>query len=101
MSMSGINLHMTQNSFAGAWKPRNDTDGVQTVRSTYYAYAAMAQLIGSGNGTTQIASVSSDSMPAAYDDYVRYVSPPTLMSTLQKTLTTCLRRILSCELRLT
>lgn len=76
MSMSGINLHMTQNSFAGAWKPRNDTDGVQTVRSTYYAYAAMAQLIGSGNGTTQIASVSSDSMPAAYDDYVRYVFSP-------------------------
>lgn len=74
INMSGINLHMTQNSYAGAWKPRNDSDGNQVVRPTYYAYAAMAQLIGSGNGTTQITRLSSDTMPAAYDDYVRYVS---------------------------
>lgn len=71
--MSGINLHMTEDSYAGAWRPRT-LDGVsQGIRPTYYAYAAMAQLIGSGNGTTQIARLSSDSMPAVYDDYVRYV----------------------------
>lgn len=71
--MSGINLHMTQNSYASAYKPRTDSDGSQAISPTYYAYAAMAQLIGSGNGTTQIARLSSDTMPAAYDDYVRYV----------------------------
>lgn len=73
MSMSGINLHMTEDSYAGAWKPRTLDGTSQGIRPTYYAYAAMAQLIGSGNGTTQIARLSSDTVPAAYDDYVRYV----------------------------
>ncbi|KAJ4414399.1 hypothetical protein N0V82_007961 [Gnomoniopsis sp. IMI 355080] len=71
ISMSGINLHMTQNSYASAYKPRTDSDGAQVIYPTYYAYAAMAQLVGSGNGTTQITRLSSDTMPAAYDDYVR------------------------------
>lgn len=77
ISMSGINIHMTEASYAGPWKPRTFKGEAQVVRPSYYAYAAMAQLIGSGNGTTQIARISSDTLPAAYDDYVRYAVHPT------------------------
>lgn len=75
--MSGINIHMTEASYASPWKPRTYQGIPQSIRPSYYAYAAMAQLIGSGNGTAQIARLSSDSMPAVYDDYVRYVFVPT------------------------
>jgi len=36
------------------------------VKPMYYAHAAVAQLIGNGNGTTQIGVLNTNSVPSAY-----------------------------------
>lgn len=79
LNLSSVQMHMTDNSYAAPWQP-TDRDGVpKYVRPNYYAFAAMAQLIGSGNGTTQVAALplppqpssGGTSLPAAYKSNVR------------------------------
>ncbi|KAF2085206.1 glycoside hydrolase family 79 protein [Saccharata proteae CBS 121410] len=73
LNVSSVEMHMTDNSYAAPWAPITNAAGtiVKSVRPTYYAYAAMAQLIGSGNGTTQIAPLDTSGVPSSYSDYVR------------------------------
>jgi len=41
-------MHMTDNSFAAPWQPINNYGVGPFVRTTYYAWAAMTQIIGTG-----------------------------------------------------
>ncbi|KAI8942424.1 hypothetical protein NX059_000496 [Plenodomus lindquistii] len=72
IGISSVQMHMTDNSNASAWQPipmyGRDTT---FVRPQYYAHAAVAQIIGNGNGTTQISSLSTSSVGAAYDGRIR------------------------------
>ncbi|KAF2010022.1 glycoside hydrolase family 79 protein [Aaosphaeria arxii CBS 175.79] len=57
LGISSVQMHMTVDSNASAWQPQVWYGNPQHVRPQYYAHAAIAQIIGNGNGTTQIASV--------------------------------------------
>ena len=69
--VGSVQMHMTDNSFAAAWQPIEKYGQGPHVRPSYYAFAAMAMLIGSGNGTTQIAALTPSNVPNSYADYVR------------------------------
>jgi len=71
VGVGSVQMHMTDNSFAAAWQPIEKYGQGPHVRPSYYAFAAMAMLIGSGNGTTQIAALTPSNVPAGYADYVR------------------------------
>lgn len=71
LGISYVQMHMTDNSFAAPWQPMDRDGTARNVRPSYYAFAAMAQLIGSGNGTTQVASLSNDDVPDEYWSNVR------------------------------
>jgi hypothetical protein len=75
IGISSVEMHMTDNSNASAWQPipmyGHDTT---FVRPQYYAHAAVAQIIGNGNGTTQIYSENTDSVGASYDGRIRVYS---------------------------
>jgi hypothetical protein len=75
IGISSVQMHMTDNSNASAWSPipmyGRDTS---FVRPQYYAHAAIAQIIGNGNGTTQIAALSTSNVGAAYDGRIRAYS---------------------------
>ncbi|CAG5163847.1 uncharacterized protein ALTATR162_LOCUS6560 [Alternaria atra] len=72
IGISSVQMHMTDNSNASAWAPI-PIYGRQTtfVRPQYYAHAAVAQIVGNGNGTTQIAALSTSNVGAAYDGRIR------------------------------
>jgi hypothetical protein len=74
LNISSVEMHMTDNSFASAWMPISMPSNPAGVRPSYYAFAAMTQLLGSGNGTTQIAAVNSSGLPSGYKNYVRTYS---------------------------
>ena len=66
---------MTDNSNASAWAPIPIYGRQNTfVRPQYYAHAAVAQIVGNGNGTTQIAALSTSNVGAAYDGRIRAYS---------------------------
>jgi hypothetical protein len=71
LNISGVQMHMTDNSYASAWMPISRPSNPAGVRPSYYAFAAMAQLIGSGNGTTQIAALAPSGLPSGYTNNVR------------------------------
>lgn len=79
LNISSVQMHMTDNSFAAPWQPTDRDRVPKYVRPSYYAFAAMAQLIGSGNGTTQVAPLlplplpppAPLPMPPAYKSNVR------------------------------
>jgi hypothetical protein len=72
IGISSVQMHMTDNSNASAWQPI-PMYGRETsfVRPQYYAHAAVAQVIGNGNGTTQISSLKTSNVGAAYDGRIR------------------------------
>ncbi|KAJ9648129.1 hypothetical protein H2199_001907 [Coniosporium tulheliwenetii] len=74
LNISSVQMHMTDNSFASPWQPDRRYDRDPHVRPNYYAYTAMAQLIGSGNGTTQVARLAMPGLPPNYGDSVRCYS---------------------------
>ncbi|EON61214.1 hypothetical protein W97_00427 [Coniosporium apollinis CBS 100218] len=74
LNISSVQMHMTDNSFASPWQPDRRYDRDPHVRPNYYAYAAMAQLIGSGNGTAQVARLAMPGLPPDYGDSVRCYS---------------------------
>lgn len=74
LNISSVQMHMTDNSWSAPWQPGNMNNRGPYVRPTYYAYAAFAQLLGSGNGTTQIAPLalsSTNSYARAYAAYTK------------------------------
>lgn len=72
IGISSVQMHMTDNSNASAWQPipmyGSDTS---FVRPQYYAHAAVAQIIGNGNGTTQISTLKTNNVGAAYSGRIR------------------------------
>ncbi|PSN62028.1 hypothetical protein BS50DRAFT_577892 [Corynespora cassiicola Philippines] len=71
LNISSVGMHMTDNSNASAWQPREMYGNQPFVRPQYYAHAAMAQIIGNGNGTTQIAEMDTGDVGGAYKGRVR------------------------------
>ncbi|KAF2428856.1 hypothetical protein EJ08DRAFT_591840 [Tothia fuscella] len=71
LGIASVQFHMTDNSFASPWQPIEMYGRPAHVRPSYYAFAAMAQLIGSGNGTTQIAAFAPTAVSGGYAEYVR------------------------------
>lgn len=75
IGISSVQMHMTDNSNASAWQPipmyGRDTS---FVRPQYYAHAAVAQIIGNGNGTTQIKTERTSDVGAGYDGRIRVYS---------------------------
>jgi len=72
LGISSVQMHMTDNSNASAWQPIPMYGHETTfVRPQYYAHAAVAQLIGNGNGTTQVSSLKTSNVGAAYDGRIR------------------------------
>jgi hypothetical protein len=71
LNISSVQMHMTDNSNASAWQPITLYGNDPFVRPQYYAHAAMAQLIGNGNGTTQIAVLNTDAVDSSYKGRIR------------------------------
>ncbi|KAI4745335.1 hypothetical protein E4T50_04320 [Aureobasidium sp. EXF-12298] len=70
LNISSVEMHMTDNSYASPWQPIFMNGEAANVRPSYYAMAAMAQLIGLGNGTTRLASLATEnSYVRAYAAY--------------------------------
>ncbi|KAF3003554.1 hypothetical protein E8E13_006112 [Curvularia kusanoi] len=74
LDISSVQMHMTDNSNASAWQPIPMYGRGPFVRTLYYAHAAMAQIVGNGNGTTQISSISTQNVGASYDGRIRAYS---------------------------
>ena len=71
INVSSVQMHMTDNSNASAWQPNTQYGNPAFVRPQYYAHVAMAQVIGNGNGTTQIAVQSTGNVPSSYSGRIR------------------------------
>jgi hypothetical protein len=70
LNISSVEMHMTDNSYASPWQPIFMNGEAANVRPSYYAMAAMAQLIGAGNGTTRLAPLATEnSYVRAYAAY--------------------------------
>lgn len=74
LDISSVQMHMTDNSNASAWQPRTMYGRDTFVRPQYYAHAAMAQIIGNGNGTTQIAALDTSNVGSDYKGHIRAYS---------------------------
>lgn len=74
LGISSVQMHMTDNSNASAWQPTPMYGHATSfVRPQYYAHAAVAQLVGNGNGTTQISAIKT-SPGSAYQGRIRMYS---------------------------
>jgi hypothetical protein len=71
LNISSVQMHMTDNSYASPWMPFTRTGYQIGVRPSYYAFAAITQIVGSGNGTTQVAPVTPSGLSGDYTNYVR------------------------------
>ncbi|KAF2736159.1 hypothetical protein EJ04DRAFT_575623 [Polyplosphaeria fusca] len=71
LNIASVQMHMTDNSNASAWQPLEMYGRDPFVRPQYYAHAAMAQIIGNGNGTTQIAALKTGSGSSDYKGRIR------------------------------
>lgn len=85
---------MTDNSFAAPWQPIENYGVGPYVRTTYYAWAAMAQIIGTGCAA-RIAALTISDPPSGYDNrlnaYAGYqnnkLSSITILNTLMSNAT--------------
>lgn len=71
LNISSVQMHMTDNSNASAWQPISMYGRDPFVRPQYYAHAAMAQIVGNGNSTTQIGSLAVSSVTGEYKGRIR------------------------------
>ncbi|KAH7130431.1 glycoside hydrolase superfamily [Dendryphion nanum] len=71
LNISSVQMHMTDNSNASAWQPIPMGGSNLFVRPIYYAHAAMAQIIGNGNGTTQIGTLNTGGARGEYRGRIR------------------------------
>ncbi|KAI9654856.1 MAG: hypothetical protein M1831_005225 [Alyxoria varia] len=67
LNISSVEFHMTADSAASPWVPETDHGFERQVRTTYYAWAAMAQLVG-GTCNTRVAALPISDYPAGYED---------------------------------
>ncbi|KAJ4351716.1 uncharacterized protein N0V89_007059 [Didymosphaeria variabile] len=74
LNISAVHMHMTDNSNASAWQPINVYGKEPFVRPQYYAHAAVAQIIGNGNGTTQIGALDVGGAGGDYTGRIRAYS---------------------------
>lgn len=74
LNISTVQMHMTDNSYSAPWQPGYQNDVGPNIRPTYYAFAAMAQLIGAGNGTTQISALALSETMSNVRAYTAYTS---------------------------
>lgn len=74
LNVSSVQMHMTDNSNASAWQPINVYGKDPFVRPQYYAHAAVAQIIGNGNGTTQIGALDVGGAGGDYKGRIRAYS---------------------------
>jgi hypothetical protein len=74
IGISSVEMHMTDNSNASAWQPTYLYNREPFVRTLYYANAAVAQIVGNGNGTTQISNMKISNVDAAYNGRLRAYS---------------------------
>lgn len=74
LNVSSVQMHMTDNSNASAWQPINVYNKDPFVRPQYYAHAAVAQIIGNGNGTTQIGGLDVGGAGGDYRGRIRAYS---------------------------
>jgi hypothetical protein len=74
LNVSSVQMHMTDNSNASAWQPINVYGKDPFVRPLYYAHAAVAQVIGNGNGTTQIGALDVRGAGGEYSGRIRAYS---------------------------
>lgn len=65
LNVTGVQMHMTDNSYAAPWQPIENYNRGPYVRSTYYAWVAMDQLIGRAC-STQVVNVPVYSPPQYY-----------------------------------
>lgn len=65
LNISSVQMHMTDNSFAAPWAPIEMYGMDPHVRPNYYAFAAMAQIIG-GGCNTRVQILPTPQAPAAY-----------------------------------
>ena len=79
LNITSVQMHMTDNSNASAWQPIAMYGSDPFIRPNYYAFAAMAQVIGCGGGI-QVAGpgVISDGLPGGYAN--RFAIYPTYSS---------------------
>lgn len=72
-NMTGVQFHMTADSYTSAWQPV-EMDGVAPYpRPLYYGHAAFNQIIGP-TCTAQVSQYSLASIPSGYENYVRAYS---------------------------
>lgn len=69
LNISSVQMHMTDNSNASAWQPIPFYGNEPFIRPLYYAYAAMAQLIGRGC-STQVIGIPVKTFPPGYQDRI-------------------------------
>ena len=67
LNISSVEFHMTVDSYASPFSPAPYKGITPQVRSTYYAWAAIDQLIG-GGCATRVASISIAAYPPGYKD---------------------------------
>lgn len=60
LNISSVDFHMTDNSYAAPWAPVTRSGVAPHVRPSYYAFAAMAQLLGNTNGTGRVAELGNN-----------------------------------------
>lgn len=69
LQISSVQMHMTANSWSSPWIPVPFADQQVRVRSSYYAWAAVDQIIGQ-KCTTRVASMPLSNVPSAYENHV-------------------------------
>lgn len=69
IQMNSVQVHMTSNSYASPWQPIPFNGEQPHVRTTYYAFAALAQVIGK-SCTTRVAPVTLNNIPSGYQNNV-------------------------------
>lgn len=65
VQVSSVQIHMTQTSYSSPWQPIPANGRAAHVRSSYYAFAAIAQLIGT-KCNTRVASLGLNGQPSGY-----------------------------------
>ncbi|KAF2799870.1 glycoside hydrolase family 79 protein [Melanomma pulvis-pyrius CBS 109.77] len=71
LNISSVQMHMTDNSNSSAWQPIDLYGQGPHVRAQYYAHAAVAQIIGNGNATTQIGMLNINTVDPSYTGRIR------------------------------
>ncbi|CAI6342204.1 unnamed protein product [Periconia digitata] len=74
LNVTSVQMHMTDNSNASAWQPTDHYGEPAHVRPQYYAHAAVHQIIGNGNGTTQIGALDIGKVSSDYTGRIRAYS---------------------------